>query len=104
MNQTHCISWSELPETVSGAGFGKRTIEGKAASMVMIRVPAGFAGERHSHPHEQFVQVVSGSGRLETEQGERAFSAGSVFHFPPNAWHKASFDSETVLIETNLPS
>jgi quercetin dioxygenase-like cupin family protein len=46
--------------------------------------------------------VVSGAGMLETAQGSRPFGPGSVFHFPPDTWHAAHFDSDTVLIETNL--
>ena len=102
MNRTHCITWSEVPEVVSPAGIGKRVIEGEDVSLVMIRVPAGITGDRHSHPYEQFIQVVAGFGRLLTEQGERAFTSGSVFHFMADDWHRASFDTEPVLIETNL--
>lgn len=102
MNSRHCTSWSEIPEAAASSGVAKRALEGAAASLAMVRIPAGTTSDRHSHAHEQFVQVVSGSGWLETEQGERAFGAGSLFHFPANAWHKATFDTETVLIETNL--
>lgn len=102
MNQGHCLAWAEVPETVSPSGVVKRVILGAGASLFMVQVPAGTRGERHSHPHEQFVHVVAGSGRLNTEQGERAFAAGSVFHFPADAWHSATFDSDTILIETNL--
>ncbi|MDF2601192.1 MAG: Cupin 2 conserved barrel domain protein, partial [Methylobacterium brachiatum] len=52
----------------------------------------------------QFVQVISGSGFLETEQGRTPFAAGSVFHFPAGTWHAAAFETETVLVETNLVS
>jgi quercetin dioxygenase-like cupin family protein len=48
------------------------------------------------------VQVLSGSGSLLTEQGERAFGPGSGFHFPAGTWHAARFDTETVLVKTNL--
>jgi quercetin dioxygenase-like cupin family protein len=102
VNPDHCIAWSEIPETVAPSGVAKRVIEGAGAALVRVLVPAGAQAGRHSHPHEQFVHVLSGSGRLVTEQGERAFAAGSVFHFPANVWHSASFDTETVLIETNL--
>ena len=67
-----------------------------------VVVPAGVSAPAHSHDHEQFVQVLSGSGILETEQGRAPFSGGSVFHFPAGAWHAAAFETETVLIETNL--
>jgi len=98
----HCVSWSELPEQVSPVGVAKRALEGDGASLVMVRVPAGAKAPPHSHPHEQFVQVLSGSGVLETEQGARPFGPGSIFHFPAETWHAAAFDSETVLVETNL--
>jgi len=98
----HCISWGELPEQISPAGVAKRALEGEGASLVMVRVPAGTKAPPHSHPHEQLVQVLSGSGVLETEQGSRPFGPGSLFHFPAETWHAAAFDSETVLIETNL--
>jgi cupin domain len=69
-------------------------------SLVMVRVPAGTKADRHSHRHEQFVHVVAGSGRFETEQGERAF--GQRLLFPAEAWHAASFHTETILIETTF--
>jgi quercetin dioxygenase-like cupin family protein len=99
----HCVDWTAIPEERSPSGIGKRTIAGAGASLVRVQVPAGTVAPRHSHPHEQFVQVISGSGELETEQGTRAFAAGSVFHFPAESWHAARFDSDTVLVETNLP-
>ena len=102
MTTKHCVSWEELPEQVSPSGVVKRALEGNSISLVMVRVPAGTSAPKHSHPHEQFVQVLSGSGTLETEQGLRPFGPGSVFHFPAGAWHAAVFDGETVLIETNL--
>ena len=102
MTTKHCVSWEDLPEQVSPSGVGKRTLAGNSISLVMVRVPAGTNAPKHSHPHEQFVQVLSGSGTLETEQGSHPFGPGSVFHFPADAWHAAVFDSETVLIETNL--
>jgi quercetin dioxygenase-like cupin family protein len=101
MNQ-HCVDWNDIPEEAAPSGVGKRVLPGTGASLVMVRVPAGTEADRHSHPHEQFVQVLSGSGVLETARGARPFGPGSVFHFPPDTWHAARFHSDTVLIETNL--
>ncbi|WP_457107103.1 cupin domain-containing protein [Methylobacterium sp. P5_C11] len=98
----HLTAWDDRAESVGGNGVAKRTIPGSGVSLVRVVVPAGISAPAHSHEHEQFVQVVSGSGILETEQGRKAFSAGSVFHFPAGAWHAAAFETETVLIETNL--
>ncbi|MGH1570207.1 cupin domain-containing protein [Methylobacterium sp. P31] len=98
----HLTAWEDCAGSVAGNGVAKRTIPGAGASLVRVVVPAGVSAPRHSHGHEQFVQVVSGSGILETEQGRKPFAAGSVFHFPVGAWHAATFETETVLIETNL--
>lgn len=98
----HLTAWDHRAESVGGNGVTKRTIPGSGASLVRVVVPAGVSAPAHSHDHEQFVQVLSGSGILETEQGREPFSAGSVFHFPAGAWHAAAFWTETVLIETNL--
>ena len=98
----HCLAWNDRPEDIGANGITKREIPGAGASLVTVRVPAGFRGEKHSHPHEQFVQVISGSGTIETEDGAARFGGGSVFHFPKDAWHRAEFDTETVLVETNL--
>ncbi|HEV7439465.1 MAG TPA: cupin domain-containing protein [Methylobacterium sp.] len=98
----HCLTWDDLPETRAPSGVAKRVREGAGAALVRVVVPAGASAGRHSHPHEQFVQVLSGSGTLETEQGRTAFGPGSLFHFPPDTWHAAAFDTETVLIETNF--
>ena len=98
----HFLDWNGIPEEVAPSGIGKRVLPGTGASLVMVRVPAGFKGGRHSHSHEQFVQVLSGAGVLETGQGTQTFGPGSLFYFPPDTWHAAQFDSDTVLVETNL--
>lgn len=101
---THCFAWTTLPETIAENGVSKRQLQGKGAEWVRVAIPAGTRAARHSHAHEQLVQVISGSGTLTTEQGSRTFGPGSLFHFPADVWHEAAFDTETVLVETNLPA
>jgi quercetin dioxygenase-like cupin family protein len=67
-----------------------------------MEIPAGVHAPRHSHPFEQFVQILSGWGTIETAVGRREFGPGSVFHFPPDTWHAAEIAADTVLVETNL--
>lgn len=98
----YLTAWTDRAESVAENGVAKRAIPGAGASLVRVVVPAGISASRHSHAHEQFVQVIAGSGVLETEQGRKPFAAGSVFHFPAGAWHAATFETETVLIETNV--
>jgi quercetin dioxygenase-like cupin family protein len=101
MNAT-ILNWSEILPESSGDTVCKRRIDGEAVDLVLVEVKAGTRAGRHRHPHEQFVQVISGNGVLETESGSREFRQGSVFHFPPDAWHAAEFLTDTVLVETNL--
>lgn len=99
----HVLGWDEVEAAGAPGGLTKRRIALPGLSLVTVTVPGGTRGTRHSHDHDQFVQVVSGRGTLETEQGERAFGPGSVFAFPSGTWHVARFDDDTVLIESNLP-
>ncbi len=94
--------WNDLPAEPTGPSVAKRRLEGAGASLVRVEIEAGTKAARHSHGHEQFVQVISGAGTLETEEGRRPFRAGSLFHFPAETWHAAEFDEDTVLVETNL--
>jgi quercetin dioxygenase-like cupin family protein len=96
------IDWGDVPPEGAGAAVRKRRIAGAGAELVRVEIGAGTRAGRHDHPHEQFVQVLSGSGVLETEAGRREFGPGTVFHFPPGAWHAAEFRTDTVLVETNL--
>ena len=68
----HVVGWDEVEATAAPGGLTKRRIGLPGMSLVTVQVPGGTRGTRHSHDHDQFVQVVSGSGTLETEQGERA--------------------------------
>ena len=94
--------WDDQDERVVSPSVTKRLIDGEGASLVQVAIKGGVRADRHSHGFEQFVQVISGGGTLETAEGARRFSAGSVFHFAPNTWHAAQFDEDTILIETNL--
>jgi len=94
--------WDDLTEEVRGPTVTRRVVPGTGASLVRLAITAGTRADRHSHPYEQFVQVISGAGVLETEEGSHRFSAGSIFHFPPETWHAAVFEADTVLVETNL--
>jgi len=62
----------------------------------------GAGATRHSHPHEQFLLVQSGAGRLECEAGSVPLHPGTAIRFAPGAWHSAEFTADTVLTEFNL--
>jgi len=96
------IDWDDVAPADAGGAVRKRRVPGAGAELVRVEIAAGMRAGRHDHRHEQFVQVLSGNGTLETEDGRREFGPGTVFHFPPGAWHAAEFRTDTVLVETNL--
>lgn len=103
MNAVSAYRWSEIAPH-GDAKADRRLIKGAGADLKRIVVPAGTTAKRHSHPFEQFFYVERGAGRLHCEAGEIALEAGVVIHFARDAWHSATFDAETVLIEVNLES
>lgn len=97
------FDWDDLPaDGASGSAVSRRRLEGTGACLVRVEIKAGTRADRHTHAHEQFVQVLAGNGTLETAEGCRPFATGSLFHFPPETWHAAVFETDTVLVETNL--
>ena len=98
----HLVKWDDLLIVDAPGGVTKRRLAIGESTLVTVMVPAGTEAAKHSHPHGQFVQIVSGTGTLTTEQGQKAFGPGSVFVFPAETWHAARFETDTVLIESNL--
>ncbi len=96
------LHWDTLTEQSKTPSVRKTAIDGCGASLVRISIAQGTSAARHAHEFEQFVQVISGSGTLETEEGVERFGPGAIFHFLPNTWHAAKFDDDTVLVETNI--
>lgn len=99
----HLSSWKSIDPETGANGVVRRRLKGRNAQIVRVEIPRGVVAPSHSHPHEQFAEVLQGSGTLTTSAGTRAFKAGDVFHFPSGTDHAASFDDDTVFLEINLP-
>lgn len=84
------------------AGAAAPEMPGAGATMRQVHVKAGHVAARHSHPHEQFLLVLSGAAKLECEAGTVTFQPGTVVRFAPGAWHGAEFTEDTLLVEFNL--
>lgn len=101
MAEAEFFQWDDVAGE-EGGGAVRRLIPGEGASLKRVEIPAGTVAGRHSHPHEQFVLVLSGTGLLSCGAGEVALRPGTVIRFPRDAWHTARFDTATVLVEVNL--
>jgi quercetin dioxygenase-like cupin family protein len=103
MRNASIAHWDKVPAEGEGPTV-RKVIRGQGASLKRVQVHAGASAERHSHPHEQFVLILEGSGSLQCEAGEVELRPGTVIRFGPGAWHSAKFDTDMVLVEVNLQS
>ena len=101
MTTTTHFHWDEIA-TYGDAKADRRVIPGRAGDLKRVAVKAGTIAARHEHDFEQFFMVAEGTGLLTCAEGEIPLHPGVVIHFQPNAWHHASFDSDTVLYEVNF--
>jgi len=99
MDQVQSAAWSlDGP----APALALAPLPGAGAALRQVHVKAGHIATRHSHPHEQFLLVLSGAGRLECEAGTIPLHPGTAIRFAPGAWHSAEFMADTVLAEFNL--
>jgi len=102
MQTAHLYDWNSVAGAEVRDGVTKKSIGGDDASLTLITIRAGTVADRHNHPHEQFVHVLSGHARIKTDDDECEVRAGSVLHLPSNTYHSAVFDEDTVLVEINV--
>jgi quercetin dioxygenase-like cupin family protein len=65
-------------------------------TMIAVQFAPGARTDWHSHPGGQLLYVLSGTGRVRTEDGVTArISPGDVVHAPPGErhWHGATPDA-----------
>ena len=67
---------------------------GSASSLGYSVFKPGSATGSVAHETEEGAYVVSGSGRLDTDDGDVRFKAGDAIHIPPGTWHAVVNDSE----------
>jgi quercetin dioxygenase-like cupin family protein len=90
-------SWSRMLVT------GER-VESPAASIGYSVFKPGSATACVSHETDEVAYVVSGSGRLDTDDGEVRFETGDALHIPPRTWHAVVNDSDAdVLMVFGFP-
>jgi quercetin dioxygenase-like cupin family protein len=80
-------SWSRMLVTEGQVG-------GNASSIGYSVFKPGSATASVSHDTEEVAYVVSGSGRLDTDEGEVRFEMGDALHIRPGTWHAVVNDSD----------
>lgn len=90
-------SWSRMLVT-------EERVSGNAGSLGYSVFKPGTVLSSVSHETEEFAYVISGSGRLDTDDGEVRFKAGEAIHIPAHTWHAVVNDSkEDVVMVFGFP-
>jgi len=69
-------------------------VSGNASSLGYSVFKPGSSTPSVSHETEEVAYVVSGSGRLDTEDGEVRFAAGDALRIGPGTWHAVVNDAD----------
>jgi quercetin dioxygenase-like cupin family protein len=80
-------SWSRMLVTEERVG-------GNSSSIGFSVFKPGSSTASVSHETEEVAYVVSGTGRLDTDDGEVRFEAGDALHIAPRTWHSVVNDSD----------
>jgi quercetin dioxygenase-like cupin family protein len=84
-------SWSRMLVT-------EDRVDGNASSIGYSVFMPGSSTASVSHETEEVAYVVSGSGRLDTDEGEVRFQTGDALHIPPHTWHAVVNDSDAEVV------
>lgn len=82
------------------------TATGEQLQVVMTTIEPGREFPAHSHPHEQFCVVLSGTFEFDVDgSGSRALGPRGVFYFEPNQAHggRVIGDEPVTLLEAFHP-
>lgn len=69
--------------------------DGFNQAVIVEREPGGFM-DTHAHPFEAKALVIRGEIRIRTENADRLFRVGDVFHLPANMPHTEHYGPEGV--------
>lgn len=83
----------------------RRQVMAYSPNMMLVRhrMVKGWAGARHSHPHEQLVYVVTGHLIFEHPAGRFEAKTGDSFLVPGGVEHQASALEDSEVLDVFTP-
>ena len=85
-------------------GIHARVVHGERMSLGVVELDPGAVALEHSHPHEQFGLVLSGSIRFTIGDETRELGPGDLYVIPGEVPHTAEAGPEgTVVIDVFSP-
>ena len=82
MTNWNALEWDEVIP-----GFERKVVHGDSMTLVRVRFSPGAEAPVHSHHHEQFSTIVSGSGVFLVDGKDLPVSEGDILHFPGGVEH-----------------
>ena len=103
--RTEFIAWSALPLQQPVAGISGSVQLGNELSAALFRLEPGAEVPRHTHPNEEFGQVLEGTLELRAGDQTRRLRAGDGFLIPGELPHGATAGAEgCLLLECYAPA
>lgn len=83
----------------------RRQVMCYSSSLMLVRhrMRKGWAGARHSHPHEQLVYIISGRLIFEQPSGRFEVRTGDSFLVPGGVEHQASALEDSEVLDVFTP-
>lgn len=98
------VKIEDLPGREMIPGYTARVIHGERMTQVYWEVRADHAMPEHSHPHEQFANVLEGEFELMVAGERRRLIPGEVAVIPPNTPHGGKAITDCRLLDVFHPT
>jgi len=83
------IEWADLPERKLVPGYVGRYAHSDKVTVGRVDIEAGAVLPEHSHPHEQWTAVLSGSLELTVAGHTQVLTPGVLLYIAPGEPHSA---------------
>jgi quercetin dioxygenase-like cupin family protein len=97
------LDYATLTPREVAPGFHGRYVHSARVTQGRVDIDAGAILPKHSHPHEQWTTVISGTLELTVEGVLYVLHPGHVLYIPPNAPHSARAPTACQVIDVFHP-
>ena len=94
---TH-MGWDELGWNPVMEGIRRKVIHGAGMTIVLVELGPGVNAAVHTHHHEQFTHVISGSGEFNVDGKPVRVKQGDLLYFPSELPHGVVVDPDEPLV------
>ena len=97
------VKLAELPEREVFPGHRARFVHSERMTVAYWRIDAGSTVPEHQHPHEQIVNVISGTYELTVAGKPLTLEPGMVVVIPGNVRHAGRAITDALLLDVFQP-